>query len=88
MDDVRRAVDQAWQNDHRVLIAGVDSIIRGRYYFDHLIDFLRQGGMPPFERVATTTWGKIRLVVLRPAGRPPAGTSAFSWSPHRDGGGE
>src|SRR5262249_22665076 len=81
MDEVRRAVEQAWRDDRRVVVAGVDSIIRGRYYFDHLMDFLQQADVPPFERIELQSWGKIKLIVLAPVGRPPAGSRAVVLSP-------
>src|SRR5215831_1111989 len=66
MEEVRQAVEQAWRQDRRVVVAGVDSIIRGRYYFDHLMDSLQQPDVPPFERIELQSWGKIKLIVLAP----------------------
>jgi hypothetical protein len=81
LEAVERAVAEAWRDDRRVIIAGADTIIRGRYYFDHLLEYLSQSGLPPFERVEKREWGKIRMLVLRPIGRPPGGKRAVSLRP-------
>jgi hypothetical protein len=81
MDEVRQAVVRAWSEDRRVFILGADGIRRGRYYFDHLLDFLGEPNMPPFERLDVKSWGRIKMLVLRPTGRATAGPRAVSLSP-------